>query len=86
MSRETGGPKLDPAFLEEMFDWREQDHAHPGVMRLLAQERETAIRDELDTIFRDWEAGRGTLEGVEERLSRLRYVTGLSRDHGEHRD
>lgn len=81
------GPALDPEFLQEMFDWREQEEERPGSLREQAQAREAALREELDTIFTAWESGAGDLGAVEDRLSRLKYVTGLLREqeHGEHR-
>lgn len=86
--RESGGPRLDPAFLEEIFDWKEQEGEEPGFVRAQAQIREAAMRAEVDQIFQRWEAGEGDLALVEDRLSRLTYLVGLSREkeHGEHRD
>jgi molecular chaperone HscB len=79
--REKGGPKLDPAFLAEIFDWREQDEESPGALSDLARVREGDLRAELDTIFTAWESGAGDLTLVEDRLARLKYVTGLVREH-----
>lgn len=75
--REQGGPKLDSAFLAEMFDWRERDEEQPGVMRGLAAERETELKAEIERIFVEWEEGRGDLSLVDDRLARLKYVSGL---------
>lgn len=86
--RETGGPRLDPAFLEEMFEWREMEGEVPGSVQPLASARESALRGELEEMFRAWEAGEASLGEVEDRLSRLRYVVGLATEseHGQHRD
>lgn len=86
--RETGGPRLDPVFLEEIFEWKERELEEPGFVRAQAQAREADLRAELEQIFRRWEAGEGDLSQVEDRLSRLTYIVGLARekDHGEHRD
>lgn len=78
--RERGGPTLDPAFLEEIFEWRERDEEEPGSLSALARERETTLRADLDTVFTAWEAGRGDLATVEGRLAQLKYVTGLIRE------
>ncbi|MDP2313642.1 MAG: iron-sulfur cluster co-chaperone HscB C-terminal domain-containing protein [Pseudomonadota bacterium] len=78
--REKGGPKLDPTFLAEIFEWREQDEETPGALSELAREREAELRVELDTIFVAWEQGTGDLTLVEDRLARLKYVTGLIRE------
>lgn len=79
--REKGGPLLDPAFLAEIFDWREQDEETPGALTEQARAREAALRAELDTMFVAWEQGVGDLTLVEDRLARLKYVTGLVREH-----
>jgi molecular chaperone HscB len=85
--RETGGVKLDPAFLQLMFDWREEEEERPGALRERAREMESALNAELEAVFSAWEEGRGDLALVEDRLSRLKYVTGLSqeKEDGEHR-
>jgi molecular chaperone HscB len=79
--REKGGPKLDPAFLAEIFEWREQDEERPGALSDLAREREAELRAELDALFTAWESGAGDLSLVEDRLARLKYVTGLVREN-----
>jgi molecular chaperone HscB len=78
--RELGGPKLDPMFLAEIFEWREQDEERPGALSACAREREAALREELEGIFTRWENGEGDLALVEDRLARLKYVTGLVRE------
>jgi hypothetical protein len=42
-----------------------------------------ALRAEIDGIFTRWEAGRGDLAQVEDRLSRLKYVDGLVREKAQ---
>lgn len=79
------GMKLDPRFLERMFEWREREEDEPGSMRAQAIVMENQIRTDLDALFRAWEAGTGDLKHVEEHLSRLNYVTGLGDLDGEHR-
>jgi molecular chaperone HscB len=74
---EQGGPTLDAAFLAEIFEWRERDEEEPGAMRELATSAREALTGELDQVFTAWEAGNGTLEVVEDRLARLKYVEGL---------
>ena len=85
--RESGRVKLDPSFLQLIFDWREEEEERPGAMRARAREMEAALNAELEAVFSAWEEGRGDLAQVEDRLSRLTYVTGLSqeREDGEHR-
>jgi molecular chaperone HscB len=79
------GPRLDPAFLAEMFEWREADEARPGAMAELAAAREQALWAEIEAIFAAWQAGDGDLSLVDDRLARLKYVTGMRSEHGEHR-
>jgi molecular chaperone HscB len=74
------GPKLDPAFLAEIFEWRELDEERPGALSAAARGREGELRAELDAIFSAWERGEGDLALVEDRLARLKYVTGLVRE------
>lgn len=75
--RERGGPALDPTFLAEIFDWRERDEEEPGVMAALARQSRDALLQEVDDLFTAWEAGRGSLELVDDRLARLNYLDGL---------
>lgn len=74
---ENGGPRLDPAFLQQMFFWREEEEESPGSMREQAQVQRDALWAELEQTFSEWEAGKGDLSIVEDRLARLKYVTGL---------
>ncbi len=76
---ERGGPTLDPAFLAEMFDWRERDEEEPGAVHALAVAAQTALWSEIDDTFTAWEAGSGSLDLVDDRLARLNYVEGLIR-------
>jgi molecular chaperone HscB len=75
--RERGGPTLDPSFLAEIFEWRERDEEEPGVMAGLAGAARAALLAEVDTLFTRWEAGAGSLELVDDRLARLKYLDGL---------
>ena len=85
--RERGGVKLPADFLQEMFDWREEEEERPGSMRANAQAREAALNAEIEAIFAAWEGGSGDLALVEDRLSRLKYVRGLLEERdAEHRD
>lgn len=77
---EAHGPKLDPGFLEEIFSWRELDEERPGALTEQARVRARALEQELDAIFTAWERGHGDLAHVEDRLARLKYVSGLVRE------
>lgn len=69
------GVTLEPAFLAEMFEWREDDEASPGTFAARAAERAAAIRAEIDARFTAWESGQASLDGMEDALSRLKYVS-----------
>ncbi len=69
------GVTLSPEFLAEMFEWREEEEESPGSRAARAAVRANEIRAELDAMFSAWEGGSGDLSGVEEALSRLRYVS-----------
>lgn len=75
--KETGGPKLDTEFLQEMFDWREIDEERPGALASMAAERAALIEAEIEGFFEAWERGEGGLEQVDDRLARLKYIKGL---------
>ncbi len=71
---ETGGPVLDAAFLEDIFDLQAGIPDDPPAALAAA----TAWRDRLDAAlgaqFAAWEAGAGGLDGVDAALSRLKYL------------
>ncbi len=69
------GLKLDPAFLAEVFEWREEEEEQPGSFALHAAARAVEIRAEIEAIFTRWEAGEGDLTAMEDALSRLKYVS-----------
>ena len=74
---ERGGPMLDPEFLEEMFDLRMQAEGEPDAVRPVATALQSELRAEIDRIFSAWEAGDGSLDGVDERLARMKYLNNL---------
>ena len=71
---ERGGPKLDNAFLESMFDLQMMAADNPDMAKeqvLTMWDRE---QNQLNSIFRDWEAGSGTLDGIDIILAKLQYL------------
>lgn len=70
------GARVDPAFLAEVFAWREADEEEPGAFARLSADRRTALEAELDTTFTAWEEGRGTLDAVPSLLHRLQTLKG----------
>lgn len=84
---EERGPPLDPDFLEQMFDLRMQADEDPASVLAQGEAAQVALRADLDAIFSRWEAGNGTLDAVEERLARLKYIDNLlATAHGEGAD
>lgn len=77
---ESGAPSLSPDFLEEIFDLRMQAIDAPGSVRERVDALKRELDAEIDGLFTAWEAGRGDLGAVPERLSRLKYVDNLLRD------
>jgi len=71
--------QMDPAFLAQMFEWREAEEESPGSTHAEAAAARDALLAEIDAAFTAWEAGTGTLDHVEDRLLRLNYVEGLLR-------
>lgn len=69
------GLKLDPAFLAEVFEWREEEEDRPGAFAEHSAARAVEIRAEIEAIFTRWEAGQGDLTAMEDALSRLKYVS-----------
>ncbi len=69
------GLALDPAFLGEMFEWREDEEERPGSFAERAEVRAGEIRAEIEAMFTAWEAGTGDVSAMAEALSRLKYVT-----------
>jgi molecular chaperone HscB len=78
---EESGPKVGAAFLEEMFELNERAAEAPDGVRAEAEQRRGAAWRELEAIFDEHEAGRGTLDEVEERLARIRYLDNLLVPH-----
>ena len=74
---ESGGPRLDPAFLEEIMEWREEAEGDPEAVRGKASACAAELEAELEAVLTAWEEGRGGLEVVGDRLARLRYVQGM---------
>lgn len=72
--REEGGPTLDPAFLEEVFELQMEAQVDPEGVRVRAAALGDRLRGELEDVFVAWEAGRGALDSVETLLAQLRYV------------
>ena len=77
---ESGGPKLSPEFLEEIFELRMAAEDTPGAVRDTAAQLRARLDADLEDLFSRWERGEGDLSPVPERLSRLKYVDNLLRE------
>jgi molecular chaperone HscB len=71
---DSGGPKLDAAFLEEILEWREADEEVPGAFTRMAEVRLQETESQLEQLFTAWEKGSGDLSEVEGCLARLKYL------------
>jgi len=78
---DESGPKVGAEFLEEMFELNERAAESPADVRPEAEARRATAFRELEAIFDEHEAGRGTLAAVEERLARIRYLDNLLVPH-----
>ncbi len=72
--RDAGGPKLDPGFLAQVFEWREADEERPGAFAELAAHKKAELEAAIAARFTEIDEGRGTTEGLEARLAELKYV------------
>jgi molecular chaperone HscB len=75
------GPQVGADFLEEMFDLNERASESPSDVRPEVEARRATAFEELEEIFDAYEAGRGKLDEVEERLARIRYLDNLLVPH-----
>ncbi len=71
---ERGGPQPDHDFLEQMFDLQMMYDEDPEGSRETVQHMWDTQQADLDQQFRAWEAGQGSLEGVEMTLAKLQYL------------
>lgn len=78
---ERGAPALDPVFLEEMFELRFEAEAGDPEALERAREIHTTLEAEIARRFAAWSAGEGDLDAVPERLTRLRYLNSMLREH-----
>lgn len=72
--REEGGPRLEPDFLEAVFELQMAARTDPEGVRARATTLGDRLRAELQQTFVAWENGEGGLEQVEPLLAQLRYV------------
>ncbi len=70
------GARVDPAFLNLIFAWREADEDEPGSFARLSAARRAELSAALDETFSAWETGAGTLDTVPALLHRLSYLAG----------
>ncbi|MEL6343865.1 MAG: iron-sulfur cluster co-chaperone HscB C-terminal domain-containing protein [Myxococcota bacterium] len=75
--KEEGGPQLDPAFLESVFELQMNARLDPEGVADAGAAMKAAAQAELDAIFHAWESGDGDLSAVEERLARLKYIDNI---------
>ncbi len=76
---ETHGAALDPAFLQQVFEWQEAAEEGRLDRDEVARARQADL-DRLEEVFSAWEAGEGDLEAVPSLLSRMKYYDNLLRE------
>ncbi len=75
------GPEVGADFLEEMFDLNERASESPDEVRAEAERKRADAFHDLEATFDAHEAGRGTLERVEDQLARIHYLDNLLVPH-----
>ena len=71
---ERGGPQLDHDFLESIFDLQMMSAENPDKAKEHVVLMWNHEQNQLNSIFRDWEAGSGTLDGIDVILAKLQYL------------
>lgn len=71
---EQGGPSMDPAFLEQIFELQMSAMAEPDAARETATQLRDAEWADIEAAMRSWEAGSGSLDGLDSRVARLKYI------------
>lgn len=72
------GLRLDPGFLEEIFELQMEAQADPDGVAQQARDEKARVMAELDRRFQQWEQQGGPLDGVEELLARTKYLDNLA--------
>ena len=72
---ERGGV-LDPAFLGQVFAWREEDEESPGAFARLSAAARSETDAALESTFTAWEDGHGDLSKIPALLFRSRTLAG----------
>lgn len=72
------GLRLDPDFLEEIFELQLEAQGDPEGVAQQARQAKDSVMAELDRRFLRWEQGEGDLDGVEELLARTKYLDNLA--------
>lgn len=75
---EEGGIDLDPAFLEQMFDWQVEAQSDPEGVRARARAWHEEIWREVEEAFDRWENGAPLAKDlIVDRLARVKYLNRL---------
>ncbi len=78
--KEDNSLKLDPDFLEEIFELQMEAMEDPQSTKQIAQQRYNELYRQIEDIFRQWEEGKGELHLVEESLAKMKYFSNLLAD------
>lgn len=78
--RDEGGVRLDPDFLEQVFEWQMEANADPQGVQQQAETARQRVLADLDQRLSAWEQGdrKAPPAGVEELLSQMKYLDNLA--------
>ena len=74
---ETGGPTLEPEFLEQIFELQLDAQSDPAAAAAEATAMRATLWSEIEGALRAWEAGEGSLDALPEQLARLKYIDNI---------
>jgi molecular chaperone HscB len=74
---ETGGPVLEPDFLEQIFELQLEAQSDPADAAATAQKLRSSLWSEIEGALRAWESGDASLDALPEQLARLKYIDNI---------
>ena len=74
---EQGGPVMDPEFLEQIFELQMEATSDPASVAAEAATMRAAEWSAVEAMLRAWEASGASLDEIEARLARLKYIDNI---------